>query len=87
MGQKQTAVSHISAESEIISLDAGLHMDSLPALQLGECVLGTSSSKLAEGNLERQQRERVTPSHSRSDNCVFWIRGAGSCPHGHDPHI
>ena len=71
MCKKQTAVSHISAESEIISLDAGSRMDGLPALQLGECVLGTSSSKLAEGNIERHQREKVIQSHSLSDNCVL----------------
>ena len=32
-GKKQTAFSHSSAEFEIISLDAGLRMDGLPALQ------------------------------------------------------
>ena len=31
--KKQTAVSHCSAESENISLDAGLLMDGLPVLQ------------------------------------------------------
>ena len=41
MCQRQTAVSHSSADYEIISLDAGLRRDGLPALQLGECVLGT----------------------------------------------
>ena len=32
MGKKQTSVSHSSTESEIISLDAGLRMDGIPAL-------------------------------------------------------
>ena len=31
MCKKQTAVSHSSAESEIISLDTGLRLDGLPA--------------------------------------------------------
>ena len=31
MCKKQTAVSHSSTESEIISLDAGLRMDGIPA--------------------------------------------------------
>ena len=34
MSKKQTSVSHSSTESEVISLDAGLHMDGLPALDL-----------------------------------------------------
>ena len=32
MCKKQTAVSHSSTESEIISLDAGLRLDGIPAL-------------------------------------------------------
>ena len=36
MSKKQTVVSHISTESEIISLDAGLRMDGFPALDLWE---------------------------------------------------
>ena len=34
MCKKQTSVSHSSKESEIISLDAGLKMDGIPALDL-----------------------------------------------------
>ena len=63
MCQRQTAVSHSSAEYAIISLDAGLRMDGLPTLQLEECVLGTLSRKTAQGNLERHKRDRVIPSH------------------------
>ena len=39
MCTKQTAVSHSSTESEIISLDTGLRLDGLPALQLWEIFL------------------------------------------------
>ena len=35
MCKKQISVSHISTEAEIISLDAGLHMDGIPALIFG----------------------------------------------------
>ena len=35
MCKKQTAVSHSSTDSEIISLDTGLRLDGLPALELG----------------------------------------------------
>ena len=72
MCEKQTAVSHSSAKSEIISLDADLlRMDGLPAPQFGECVLETLSSRSVVRNLERRKRERFTPSHSLSDTCVF----------------
>ena len=33
--KKQTSVSHSSTEAEIISLDAGLRMDGIPALDAG----------------------------------------------------
>ena len=39
MCKKQTSVSHSSTESEIISLDAGLRMDGLPALDLWDLVI------------------------------------------------
>ena len=35
MWKKQTSVSHSSTESEIISLDAGLRLDGIPALDYG----------------------------------------------------
>ena len=37
--QKQTSVSHSSTEAEIISLDAGLRMDGIPALGLWDLVI------------------------------------------------
>ena len=39
MCKKQTSVSHSSTEAEIISLDAGLHMDGIPALTLWDMVM------------------------------------------------
>ena len=39
MCKKQTSVSHSSTESEIISLEAGLRMDGLPALDLWDLVI------------------------------------------------
>ena len=38
MCKKQTCVSHSSTEAEIISLDAGLRMDGIPALDLWDLV-------------------------------------------------
>ena len=39
MCKKQTAVSHNSTESEIISLDTGLSLDRLPALELWDLIV------------------------------------------------
>ena len=39
MCKKQTSVSHSSTEAEIISLDAGLRMDGIPALDLWNLVI------------------------------------------------
>ena len=39
MCKKQTSVSHSSSESEIISLDAGLRMDGMPALDLWDLIV------------------------------------------------
>ena len=70
MSKQQTAVSHISAESEIISLDASLRMDGVPAPQFWKCVLETGICQF-----ERHKRDRVMPSHSHSDFCVFESTG------------
>ena len=45
----------------------GLRKVGLPALQFGECVLETLSSRSAKGNFERHKRDRVIPSRSHSD--------------------
>ena len=39
MCKKQTAVSHSSTESGIISLDTGLRLDGLPALELWDLIV------------------------------------------------
>ena len=39
MCKKHTAVSHSSTEAEVISLDAGLRMDGIPALTLWDLVI------------------------------------------------
>ena len=39
MCEKQTSVSHSSTESEIISLDAGLRLDGIPALDFWDLIV------------------------------------------------
>ena len=48
MCKKQTAVSHSSTESEIISLDAGLRLDGLPALELWDLIVSGSVSQISD---------------------------------------
>ena len=47
MCKKQTAVSHSSTESEIISLDAGLRMGGIPALHLWDLIVAVLHGKHA----------------------------------------
>ena len=59
MCKKQTSVSHSSTESEIISLDAGLRMDGLPALDLWNVVIEVS----------RSSKSTESPNHGAARNC------------------
>ena len=53
MCQKQTSVSHISTESEIISLDAGLRLDGIPALYSWDLIV----SALGNTNQNRIEQD------------------------------
>ena len=55
MCKKQTAVSHSSTESEIISLDTGLRLDGLPALELWDLMVSVL------GNVSRVSDRSVQP--------------------------
>ena len=70
MCKKQTSVSHSSTESEIISLDTGLRLDGLPALELWDLIVSVL------GNVSRVPDNPVKPeidahkrqkSHSKID--------------------
>ena len=52
MCKKQTAVSHSSTESEIISLDTGLRLDGLPALELWDLIVSVlgNVSRISDGS-------------------------------------
>ena len=77
MCKKQTAVSHVSTESGIMSLDAGLRMDGLPALDLWEVVIEVLRSSNvtkpptdpSSGNrCETGNRSRNTPKPKQKGN-------------------
>ena len=59
MCKKQTSVSHSSTESEIISLDAGLRLDGIPALDLWDLIVA-----VLHGNTYQNNQERGDPSKS-----------------------
>ena len=47
MCKKQTSVSHSSTESEVISLDTGLRLDGLPALELCDLIVSVFWKRLS----------------------------------------
>ena len=57
MCKKQTSVSHSSTEAEVISLDAGLRMDGIPALDLWDCVIEVFHSSPNQTNKTKDVRE------------------------------
>ena len=70
MCKKQTSVSHISTESEIISLDAGLRMDGLFALDLWDTVIEvlSSTNNTARKGIPAQGDLRGTGDHAINKN-------------------
>ena len=68
MCKKQTSVSHSSTESEIVSLDAGLRMDGIPALDLSDLIVAvfwnTNQNHTEQGDLLKNKREVRSPPHT-----------------------
>ena len=67
MCKKQTAVSHSSIESEIMSLDDGLLMDGLPALDLCDMVIGSTTINQQTGATHHSKTK--TPKVKRKQKC------------------
>ena len=55
--KKQTSVSHSSTEAQKISLDAGLRMDGIPALDLWDLVIEVFNSSPNQPNKTKDVRE------------------------------
>ena len=64
MCKKQASVSHSSTESEIVSLDAGLRLDGIPALDLWDLIVA-----VLHGNTYQSNQERGNP-------CTNLVRAA-----------
>ena len=54
MCKKQTSVSHSSTEAEIMSLDAGLRLDGIPALDLWDLIVPVLHGNTYQSNQERR---------------------------------
>ena len=64
MCKKQTSVSHSSTESEIISLDAELRSDGIPALDLWDLIVSVLGNTIQTH--ERPGRRIVSDKNQRS---------------------
>ena len=79
MCKKQTAVSHSSTESEIISFDARLRLDGLPALELWDLIVSVV------GNISRVSDRSGKPEsdehkHHKSQNKIDVMRDIDAVP-------
>ena len=79
MCKKQTAVSHSSTESEIISLDTGLRLDGLPALELWDLIVSVL------GNISRVSDRSGKPEsddhkHHKSHNKIDVMKDIDAVP-------
>ena len=66
MGEKQISVSHSSTEVELLSLDAGLRMDGIPALDLWDLVIEvfhSPANQINKANDVRGQRGELVAKH------------------------
>ena len=67
MCKKQTAVSHSSTESEIISLDTGLRLDGLPALELWDLIVSVVGNISRVSDRSGQPVNGKNKSHNKID--------------------
>ena len=79
MCKKQTSVSHSSTESDIISLDAGLRLDGIPALDLWDLIVSVF------GNVSRVsdrlgQPDNDVHKHHKSQKNIDVIKDIDSLP-------
>ena len=79
MCKKQTSVSHSSTESEIISLDTGLRLDGLPALELWDLIVSVL------GNISRISDRTGKPAngenkHHKSHNKIDAMQDIDAVP-------
>ena len=79
MCKKQTAVSHSSTESEIISLNTGLRLDGLPALELWDLIVSVlgNCSRVSDRSGKLVNGE---DKHHKSHKKIDVMKDIGSVP-------
>ena len=79
MCKKRTAVSHSSTESEIISLDTGLRLDGLLALELWDLIVSVlgNSSRVSDRSVKPESDDHK---HHKSHNKINVTRDIDSVP-------
>ena len=78
MCKKQTSVSHSSTESEIISLDTGLRLDGLPALELWDLIVSVLGNTILK---DLGENSKLGMSLCTSRTRVVLICGCGQDKH------
>ena len=79
MCKKQTAVSHSSTESEIISLDTGLRLDGLPALELWDLIVSVLGNVSRVSDRSRKP-ENNDHKHHKSHNKIDVMKDIDAVP-------
>ena len=77
MCKKHTSVSHSSTESEIISLDAGLRLDGIPALDLWDLTVSVLGNTIQTH--ERPGRPDVSDKNQRSQGMTNVLDNIDDC--------
>ena len=78
MCKKQTSVSHSSTESEIVSLDAGLRMDGIPALELWDLIVSVLGNMTQ--TTERPGRPVIIDKSQRSQGKINVLNNIDCVP-------
>ena len=86
MCKKQTAVSHSSTESEIISLDTGLRLDGLPALELWDLIVSVFGSVSHASDRPGQPGSDVKK-HHKSQRRIDMMKDIIQFPQTSDPRV
>ena len=79
MCKKQTAVSHSSTGSEIISLDTGLRLDGLPALELWDLIVSVLGNVSCVSNRSGQPESDVKK-HQKYEGKINVMKNMDSVP-------
>ena len=79
MCKKQTAVSHSSTESEIISLDTGLRLDGLPGLELWDLIISVFGS-VSQNSDRSGQPDSDVKKHHKSQRRIDVMKDIDSVP-------